>query len=230
MYRLLYNWFPAYKWPDNIQNVFHLLWRHSKILVVFLSIKSELRYKSGKCPFYLPFLQYVVIPISMSLIASFPFTENQDLHSYQLLFFLKSSSSFICKHICHLVEALSDIVFFYVWQKFVSHSTYSISQRTMRRNIYLNKISLNIYLHSRSEWDSIDQAVSVVVVGVNFFSFLTSLKPLHGFASNFVWMFQGWTPISLNVYCSAGPRLDVSWMTASSKLHALIHSLETNEN
>ena len=48
-----------------------------------------------------------------------------------------------------------------------------------------------------SECDSSDQAVSfvVVVVGVNFFSFLTSsLKPLHGFASNFVWMFLGWTP------------------------------------
>ena len=47
-----------------------------------------------------------------------------------------------------------------------------------------------------------DQAVSVVVVvivvvvvGVNFFRFSTSsLKLLHGFASNFVWMFLGWTP------------------------------------
>ena len=48
-----------------------------------------------------------------------------------------------------------------------------------------------------SECDSSDQAVSVVVVvvGVNFFSFSTSsLKPLHRFASNFVWMFLGWTP------------------------------------
>ena len=46
-----------------------------------------------------------------------------------------------------------------------------------------------------SECDSSDQAVSVVVVGVNIFSFWTSsLKPLHGFASNFVWMFLGWTP------------------------------------
>ena len=52
-----------------------------------------------------------------------------------------------------------------------------------------------------SECDSSNQAVSVVVVvvvvvvGVNFFSFSTSsLKPLHGFASNFVWMFLGWTP------------------------------------
>ena len=51
-----------------------------------------------------------------------------------------------------------------------------------------------------SECDSSDQAVSVVgvvvvvVVGVNFFSFSTSLKPLHGFASNFVWMFLGWAP------------------------------------
>ena len=49
-----------------------------------------------------------------------------------------------------------------------------------------------------SECDSSDQAVSVVVVvvvvGMNFFSFMTSLKPLHRFASNFVWMFLGWTP------------------------------------
>ena len=47
-----------------------------------------------------------------------------------------------------------------------------------------------------SECDSSDQAVSVVVVVVcvKFFSFSTSLKPLHGFTSNFVWMFLGWTP------------------------------------
>ena len=46
-----------------------------------------------------------------------------------------------------------------------------------------------------SECDSSDQAVSVVVVGgVNFFSFSTSLKRLRRFASNFVWMFLGWTP------------------------------------
>ena len=51
-----------------------------------------------------------------------------------------------------------------------------------------------------SECDSSDQAVSFVVVvvvvfGVNFFGFSTSsLKPLHGFASNFVWMLLGWTP------------------------------------
>ena len=32
-------------------------------------------------------------------------------------------------------------------------------------------------------------------VGVNIFGFLTSsLEPLHGFASKFVWMFLGWTP------------------------------------
>ena len=24
--------------------------------------------------------------------------------------------------------------------------------------------------------------------------FISSLEPLHGFASNFVWMFLGWTP------------------------------------
>ena len=30
--------------------------------------------------------------------------------------------------------------------------------------------------------------------GVNFFSFSTSLKPLHGIAANFVWMFLGWIP------------------------------------
>ena len=50
-----------------------------------------------------------------------------------------------------------------------------------------------------SECDSSDHPVSVVVVvvvvvSVNFFSFSTSsLKPLHGFTSNFVWMFLEWT-------------------------------------
>ena len=54
-----------------------------------------------------------------------------------------------------------------------------------------------------SECDSSDHPVPVVgvvvgvvvVVGVNIFSFSTSsLKPLHGFASNFMGMFLGWTP------------------------------------
>ena len=56
-----------------------------------------------------------------------------------------------------------------------------------------------------SECDSSDQAVSVIVivvvvivVGVNFFGFLTSsLELLHGFASNFVWMFLMWTLLSV---------------------------------
>ena len=52
--------------------------------------------------------------------------------------------------------------------------------------------------HSTSECDSSNLHVSVVVVvvvGVNFFCFSTSShEPLHGFASNFVWMFLGWTP------------------------------------
>ena len=43
-----------------------------------------------------------------------------------------------------------------------------------------------------SECDSSDQAVSDD--GMKFFSFSTSLKPLHGFASNFVWIFPRWTP------------------------------------
>ena len=50
-----------------------------------------------------------------------------------------------------------------------------------------------------SECDSSNHPVSVVVVVVfvvNFFSFSTSsLESLHGFASNFVWMFLGWTLI-----------------------------------
>ena len=34
-----------------------------------------------------------------------------------------------------------------------------------------------------------------VSVVMNFFGFSTSsLEPLHGFASNFVWMFLVWTP------------------------------------
>ena len=47
-----------------------------------------------------------------------------------------------------------------------------------------------------SECDSSDHPVSViiVVVCVDFFIVSTSsLKPLHGFATNFVWMFLGWT-------------------------------------
>ena len=62
--------------------------------------------------------------------------------------------------------------------------------------------SIHFYSHSTSECDYSDHPVSVVVVvlvvvivviGVNFFGFLTSsLEPLHGFASNFVWMFLGW--------------------------------------
>ena len=44
-----------------------------------------------------------------------------------------------------------------------------------------------------SECDSSNHPVSgVVVVSVNFFP-TSPLKPLHGFASNFVWMFLGWT-------------------------------------
>ena len=52
-----------------------------------------------------------------------------------------------------------------------------------------------------SECDYSDHPVSVVVVVVvvvNFFTFLTSsAKQLHGFDSNFVWMFLGWTLLSL---------------------------------
>ena len=57
-------------------------------------------------------------------------------------------------------------------------------------DISVNKILQCFWSQSMNEGDSSDQAVVVVVVvGVNFFSFSTSLKPLHGFASNFVWMF-----------------------------------------
>ena len=57
-----------------------------------------------------------------------------------------------------------------------------------------------IFSHTQRVCDSSDHPVSVVVVvvvvfGVNFFGFSTSsLEPLHGFASNFVWMFLGRTP------------------------------------
>ena len=51
-----------------------------------------------------------------------------------------------------------------------------------------------------SECDSSDHPVSVVFIvavvvgGANFFCFSTSsLEPLHGFASNFIWVFLGWT-------------------------------------
>ena len=52
-----------------------------------------------------------------------------------------------------------------------------------------------------SECDSRDHPVSIVVVVVivvvNFFTFLTPLKLLHGFVSNFVWIFLGKTLPSL---------------------------------
>ena len=70
--------------------------------------------------------------------------------------------------------------------------------------ISFNVFKKSVYLfyhksHSTSECDSSDHPVSVVVVvvvvGVNIFGFSTSsLEPLLGFASNFVWMFLGWTP------------------------------------
>ena len=72
--------------------------------------------------------------------------------------------------------------------------------RIISGNYFLSSICeilVKQFLVTLSECDSSDQAVSVVVVvvGVNFFSFSTSsLKPLHGFASNFVWLFLGWTP------------------------------------
>ena len=64
---------------------------------------------------------------------------------------------------------------------------------------------LYLFLVTLNECDSSDHTVSVVVVvvvvivvvvvGMNFFSFSTSsLKPLHGFASNFVLIFLGWAP------------------------------------
>ena len=68
----------------------------------------------------------------------------------------------------------------------------------------INPISLSvIFSHTQRVSDSSDHPVSVivvvvvviVVVGENFFSFSTSyLKPLHGFVSNFVWVFLGWSP------------------------------------
>ena len=67
-------------------------------------------------------------------------------------------------------------------------------------HVFLNYDKTFFKSHSTSECDSSDQAVAVVVlvvvvVGMNFFGFSTSsLEPLHGFGSNFVWMFLGWTP------------------------------------
>ena len=64
----------------------------------------------------------------------------------------------------------------------------------------LERILSHFWPHSMSERDSSDHTVSVVivvvvVVGVNFFSISSSsLKPLHRFALNLVWMFLGWTP------------------------------------
>ena len=61
----------------------------------------------------------------------------------------------------------------------------------------------SVFSHTQRASVTLAITLSVVVVvvivgdggGVNFFSFATSsLKPLHGFASNFVWMFLWWTP------------------------------------
>ena len=54
--------------------------------------------------------------------------------------------------------------------------------------------SWKIFSHTHRVSVTSDHPGSLVVVGVNFSSFSTSLKQLHGFASNFVWMFLGWTP------------------------------------
>ena len=67
--------------------------------------------------------------------------------------------------------------------------------RLQKSGMYTMRTS---YSYSTSECDSSDQAVSIVVVVVvvivNFFSFSTSsLKLLHGFISNFVWMFLVWS-------------------------------------
>ena len=51
-------------------------------------------------------------------------------------------------------------------------------------------------MFSTSECDSSNQPVSVIVV-MNYFTFWITLKPLNGFASNFVWMFL-WVYYSLN--------------------------------
>ena len=56
-------------------------------------------------------------------------------------------------------------------------------------------VCIHIFSHTQRVSVTSDHSVSVVVIDVNFFSFSTSsLKPLHGFASNFVWMFLWWTP------------------------------------
>ena len=96
--------------------------------------------------------------------------------------------------------------------KFIEHYFCQYLKMNVNRDNFWNFVSnnysveLGVELHNHSdgnfvntllggkmsECDSSDQAVSVVVVGVNLFGFSTSsLEPLHRFASNFVWMFLG---------------------------------------
>ena len=54
--------------------------------------------------------------------------------------------------------------------------------------IFSGHRAYSFFSHTQRVSVTSDHPVSVVVVGVNFIGFLTSLEPLHGFASYFVWM------------------------------------------
>ena len=87
----------------------------------------------------------------------------------------------------------------YKWLLFLSYRTdhgksgkfdFGLSRTIVRGKLFLRHTHL-VSLTS-------DHPVSVGNVVVNFLLSLTSLKQLHGFASNFVWMFPWWTPTKLS--------------------------------
>ena len=73
-------------------------------------------------------------------------------------------------------------------------------------------------------------SVSVVAVVLNFFTFLTSHKPLHGFASNVVWMCLWWTPTKF-VKIRVLPLFFMElWVICANSLKKSIKSLSRNNS
>ena len=96
--------------------------------------------------------------------------------------------------VCLYQQAVRDLVF--------SRSRLSDSLLYNYAGTKVSPLSLIIFSHTMSECDSGHHPVCIVFVGgMDFFSFSTSsLKPLHGFSSNFVWIFLGWTPTKYGCY------------------------------
>ena len=69
----------------------------------------------------------------------------------------------------------------------------SVHPELMKIQLYFDlPILEELCLFSYTQWESVsNRSVSVIVifVVVNFFTLSTSLNPLHGFASTFMWIF-----------------------------------------